>query len=98
MFKIPLSEMNMTQYTEHGWRFGRLSSFKAFYITIEDTNVIDDTIDDTNDNLSCILSLPRYYYLRYCILSLPRYYYLRYSIFPKVYTVCIILIFLEKRL
>ena len=32
--------MNMTVFTDHGWRFGVP---KAFYITIDDTNAIYET-------------------------------------------------------
>ena len=32
MFKIPLLNVNMKAFPDHGWRFGNL---KAFYITID---------------------------------------------------------------
>ena len=34
MFKIPFQFVNMTAFSDHGWRFGKP---KAFYITIDDT-------------------------------------------------------------
>ena len=34
MFKIPIQFVNMTAFSDHGWRFGKP---KAFYITIDDT-------------------------------------------------------------
>ena len=37
MFKIPLQYLNLTVFSDHGWRFGML---KAFYITIDDSNAI----------------------------------------------------------
>ena len=37
MFKIPLLNVNMKTFPDHGWRFGNP---KAFYITIDDTDVI----------------------------------------------------------
>ena len=40
MFKIPLQFVNYTVFPDHGWRFGM---FKAFYITIDDTNAIYET-------------------------------------------------------
>ena len=41
MFKIPFQFVNITDFSDHGWRFGRP---KAFYITIDDT-----LIKDSND-------------------------------------------------
>ena len=50
MFKIPFQFMNMTDFPDHGWRFGVP---KAFYITIDDTNAIYETysiaIDSSDD-------------------------------------------------
>ena len=39
MFKIPLEMVNMKAFPDHGWRFGIP---KAFYITIDDTDFIDN--------------------------------------------------------
>ena len=57
MFKIPVKTVNMTAFPDHGWRFGRAIS--AFYITIDDTNAIDETYiigtdssSDENDSSS----------------------------------------------
>ena len=41
MFKIPVKTVNLTDFPDHGWRFGRAIS--AFYITIDDTNAIYET-------------------------------------------------------
>ena len=52
MFKIPFQFMNMTVFTDHGWRFGLP---KAFYITIDDTNAIYETYSiatDSSDDVS----------------------------------------------
>ena len=38
MFKIPLLNVNMKAFPDHGWRF---ETPKAFYITIDDTGFID---------------------------------------------------------
>ena len=35
MLKIPFQFVNMTAFSDHGWRFGKP---KAFYITIDDQN------------------------------------------------------------
>ena len=54
MFKIPLQFMNMTAFPDHSWRFGQP---KAFYITIDDTNAIDETYsiatDSSEDESEC---------------------------------------------
>ena len=37
MVKIPLQYINMTAFSDHGWRFGKP---KAFYVTINDENAL----------------------------------------------------------
>ena len=46
MFKIPLSFKDMTVFPEHGLRFGQP---KAFYITIDDKNAMNETYKITID-------------------------------------------------
>ena len=48
MFKIPLKWMNMTDFPNHGWRFGVI--IKAFYITMDDTNAIFETYSIGTDS------------------------------------------------
>ena len=55
MFKIPIQFMNMTAFPDHCWRFGKP---KAFYISIDDKNAIEDkyfiSTDSSDDDCSSI--------------------------------------------
>ena len=47
MFNIPLLSVNLKAFPDHGWRFGNA---RAFYISIDDSNAVDETSSETDSS------------------------------------------------
>ena len=40
MLTIPLQMLTFSAFPDHGWRFGLVNDFRAFYIAIDGTNAV----------------------------------------------------------